>query len=110
MEDRAKGPRELALAALGAVALTTERIETLAEAIAAHGGAMSHEEASAFLREQVERWREEALKVGGHALAWRSALIRELGLATRDEIDELELRVAGLEHRLHLLEDRPNNA
>jgi BMFP domain-containing protein YqiC len=28
-----------------------------------------------------------------------------VGLVTRDELDELELRVAQLEHRLRLLED-----
>ncbi len=33
------------------------------------------------------------------------ALVRELGLVTRDDFDELELRVAQLEHRLRLLED-----
>jgi polyhydroxyalkanoate synthesis regulator phasin len=32
------------------------------------------------------------------------ALAHELGLVTRDEVDELELRVAQLEHRLRLLE------
>jgi polyhydroxyalkanoate synthesis regulator phasin len=32
------------------------------------------------------------------------ALVRELGLVSRDELDELELRVAQLEHRLRLLE------
>jgi BMFP domain-containing protein YqiC len=32
-------------------------------------------------------------------------IARELGLVTRDEWDELELRVAQLEHRLRLLED-----
>jgi polyhydroxyalkanoate synthesis regulator phasin len=32
-------------------------------------------------------------------------LARELGLVTRDEFDELELRVAQLEHRLRLVED-----
>ena len=32
-------------------------------------------------------------------------LARELGLVTRDEWDELELRVAQLEHRLRLVED-----
>ena len=32
-------------------------------------------------------------------------LARELGLVTRDEWDELDLRVAQLEHRLRLLED-----
>jgi BMFP domain-containing protein YqiC len=31
----------------------------------------------------------------------------ELNLVTRDELDELELRVAQLEHRLRLLEQDP---
>jgi polyhydroxyalkanoate synthesis regulator phasin len=35
------------------------------------------------------------------------ALVDELNLATRDEVDELELRVAQLEHRLRLLEEQP---
>jgi polyhydroxyalkanoate synthesis regulator phasin len=35
------------------------------------------------------------------------ALVDELDLATRDEVDELELRVAQLEHRLRLLEEQP---
>ena len=35
------------------------------------------------------------------------ALIDELDLVTRDELDELELRVAQLEHRLRLLETPP---
>ena len=34
-------------------------------------------------------------------------LIDELNLVTRDEVDELELRVAQLEHRLRLLEEQP---
>jgi polyhydroxyalkanoate synthesis regulator phasin len=33
-------------------------------------------------------------------------LVRELGAVSRDEVDELELRVAQLEHRLRLLERR----
>jgi polyhydroxyalkanoate synthesis regulator phasin len=40
-----------------------------------------------------------------------TALVRvladELNLVTRDDFDELELRVAQLEHRLRLLEDLP---
>jgi polyhydroxyalkanoate synthesis regulator phasin len=35
------------------------------------------------------------------------ALVDELNPATRDEVDELELRVAQLEHRLRLLEEQP---
>ena len=41
------------------------------------------------------------------ALGALRALASELDLVTRDELDELELRVAQLEHRLRLLEDGP---
>ena len=34
-------------------------------------------------------------------------LFRELGLVTKDDVEELELRIAQLEHRLRLLEDPP---
>jgi polyhydroxyalkanoate synthesis regulator phasin len=42
------------------------------------------------------------------ALAVMRAIADELDLVTRDELDELELRVAQLEHRLRLLEGPPN--
>jgi len=38
------------------------------------------------------------------AVAALRALVDELDLVTRDELDELELRVAQLEHRLRLVE------
>jgi polyhydroxyalkanoate synthesis regulator phasin len=38
------------------------------------------------------------------ALSTLRAITDELNLVTRDELDELELRVAQLEHRLRLLE------
>jgi BMFP domain-containing protein YqiC len=41
------------------------------------------------------------------ALAILRGLVNELDLVTRDELDELELRVAQLEHRLRLLEGPP---
>jgi polyhydroxyalkanoate synthesis regulator phasin len=95
---------ELALAAVGTVALTAERIDALADAIAARGGIATSEEARAFLREQVEHWREEGARMSGQATSWIGSLARELGLVSREEADELELRVAQLEHRLQLLE------
>jgi len=39
------------------------------------------------------------------ALAALRGISDELNLVTRDELDELELRVAQLEHRLRLLEE-----
>jgi polyhydroxyalkanoate synthesis regulator phasin len=43
------------------------------------------------------------------ALSALRGLAEELNLVTRDELDELELRVAQLEHRLKLLEEGPRD-
>jgi polyhydroxyalkanoate synthesis regulator phasin len=45
-------------------------------------------------------------KLSEQALTAVHALVDDLNLASRDELDELELRVAQLEHRLRLLEQR----
>jgi polyhydroxyalkanoate synthesis regulator phasin len=100
---------ETGLAALGAVALTAERIEALAEEIGARGG-LTREEASTLLREQADRWRKEAGRLGDRASNRVAGLVRELGLVTRDELDEVDLRLAQLEHRLRLLEDAPGSS
>jgi polyhydroxyalkanoate synthesis regulator phasin len=43
-------------------------------------------------------------RLSEHALSALRALVDELALVTRDDLEELELRVAQLEHRLRLLE------
>jgi polyhydroxyalkanoate synthesis regulator phasin len=45
-------------------------------------------------------------KLSEQALTAVHALVEDLNLASREELDELELRVAQLEHRLRLLEQR----
>ena len=50
------------------------------------------------------RWRGDAVRVGEGSRRRVQELARELGLVTRADWDELELRVAQLEHRLRLLE------
>ena len=52
----------------------------------------------------VKRLRDEADRVGESAETTVVGLARELGLVTRSEMEELELRLAQLEHRLRLLE------
>jgi BMFP domain-containing protein YqiC len=47
------------------------------------------------------------MRVGERAGSTLNGAFRELGLVTRDEWDELELRVAQIEHRLRLVESRP---
>jgi hypothetical protein len=43
-------------------------------------------------------------RLSDQALRALRALVEELDLVTRDELDELELRVAQVEHRMRLLE------
>ena len=98
--------RRLALALVGAVALTAERADELADALATRGG-MSRDEVRGWIDEATTRWRGDAVRVGEKAGATLNGVLRELGLVTREEWDELELRVAQLEHRLRLVETQP---
>jgi len=64
------------------------------------------DDARSFLDDASSRWRGDALRISEGTRTRLQSLFRELGLVTRDEWDELELRVAQLEHRLRLVEDR----
>jgi polyhydroxyalkanoate synthesis regulator phasin len=63
------------------------------------------DEARSLFDDVTSRWRGDALRVGEGTKRRVQDVAREAGLVTREEWDELELRVAQLEHRLHLLED-----
>jgi polyhydroxyalkanoate synthesis regulator phasin len=57
-----------------------------------------------LLAELPSRIRGSRERLSEGALSALRAITDELNLVTRDELDELELRVAQLEHRLRLLE------
>jgi BMFP domain-containing protein YqiC len=57
-----------------------------------------------LLVELPARVRGSRAKLSEQALAVVRSLVDELNLVTRDDLDELELRVAQLEHRLRLVE------
>jgi polyhydroxyalkanoate synthesis regulator phasin len=111
MAEPGRGDRDvverLALAAIGVVSLTAERIEELAGELSERGG-MRRDEARQVLEEAATRWRGDATRFGERAGESLAGIARQLGLVTREEMDELELRVAQLEHRLRLLE-RPRS-
>jgi polyhydroxyalkanoate synthesis regulator phasin len=65
------------------------------------------EELRSLFDDLGSRWRGDAVRVGEGTKRRVQDLARELGFVTRDEWDELELRVAQLEHRLRLVEDAP---
>jgi polyhydroxyalkanoate synthesis regulator phasin len=95
---------KVVLAGVGAVALTAERADALAEELSARGG-IGRDEARSVVEELVGRWRNEGVRLGERTGTGLAGLFRELGLVTRAELEELELRVAQLEHRLRLVEN-----
>jgi polyhydroxyalkanoate synthesis regulator phasin len=104
------GMRELAeeaiLAGIGAVALTKDRAEELVGELT-QKGKLTQDDARELVDEVMGRWRGDALRMGERAGATLNGVFRELGLVTRREHEELELRLAQLEHRLRLIEGKP---
>jgi polyhydroxyalkanoate synthesis regulator phasin len=106
MAERAKdrGPLEsLTLVGIGALALAAGRADDLADDLAGRLG-VERDELRAALGDALESWRREARRVGLSTGGAAARLAEELGVASRQVVDELELRVAQLEHRLKLLE------
>jgi polyhydroxyalkanoate synthesis regulator phasin len=98
---------KVGLAAVGAVALTAERADALADELARSGG-MRRDEARELIQQTAHRWRGDALRASERAGAGLEGFFQQLGLVSRSELEELELRVAQLEHRLRLVEsDNP---
>src|SRR5207244_10718842 len=97
--------KRLARGVVGAVALAAVRTDELADTLAERGG-LSRDEVRGWIDDATARWRGDAVRVGERAGATLHGALRELGLVTRDEWDELELRIAQVEHRLRLMESQ----
>jgi polyhydroxyalkanoate synthesis regulator phasin len=97
----------IVLAAIGAVALSRERIDELSDHIADRLG-VSRDEARALLGEVASGWRRETARVGERTGEAATRIVRELGLATSEQFEDVELRLAQLEHRVRLLERGPS--
>ena len=99
-----RGPLEtFALAGVGALALVAGRADDLAEELSQRFG-IDRDEVRGALGDALESWRREANRIGESSGSAASRLAAEVGIASRDAVEELELRVAQLEHRLKLLE------
>jgi polyhydroxyalkanoate synthesis regulator phasin len=102
--DSSRGPLEtLTLAGLGALALAAGRADELADDLA-HRLGVDRDEVRSALSDAVQGWRREAQRLGESTGGTASRLAGDLGLASRETVEALELRVAQLEHRLKLLE------
>jgi polyhydroxyalkanoate synthesis regulator phasin len=67
---------------------------------------LGRDEAKALAEEFGALWRGDA-KVADRLAVRLAGVFRELGLVTREELEEAELKLAQLEHRLRLLEKGP---
>ena len=63
------------------------------------------DEARSLFDDLTSRWRGDAVRAGEGTKRRVQDTAREFGLVTREEWDELELRVAQIEHRLRLVEE-----
>ena len=107
MAGRDSALERLALAAVGAVAVTADRVDSLADDLVERGG-LTRDDARAVAEDLLTRWRGDAVRLGERAGEGLSSVFERVGLVTRDELEEVELRVAQLEHRLRLLEGDGN--
>jgi polyhydroxyalkanoate synthesis regulator phasin len=99
-----RGPLEtLTLAGLGAIALAAERADRFSEELARRLG-VDRDEVRAAVADIVDTWRREASRLGESTEATASRLASDLGVASQRALDELDLRVAQIEHRVKLLE------
>jgi polyhydroxyalkanoate synthesis regulator phasin len=96
---------ELFFAGVGAVALTKDRADELVDELTRRGR-MAPAEAREVVDGLTGRWRSEAARFGERTSSGLGGFLRELGLVTRREWEELELRLSQLEHRTRLLESQ----
>jgi polyhydroxyalkanoate synthesis regulator phasin len=100
---QAKTVEELLLAAVGWAALTADAIDDLADELALRVGA-DRAKMRAAVRDTLDSWRKGLDKSAARRTELSERLVARLGLCRREELTELTLTVAQLDHRLRLLE------
>jgi polyhydroxyalkanoate synthesis regulator phasin len=95
---------QLLLAGVGWASLTAEAIDEISDELARRVG-VDPARMRGAVRDTLAGWRKE-LEAGsaGRRAEISDRMLAKLGLASREELDELALTVAQLDHRLRLLE------
>lgn len=96
----------LTLAGIGGLALLAQRADDLADELGRRLG-VERDEMRTAISDVIESWRREAGRLGEGTGATAAKVVSDLGVASRAAVDDLELRVAQLEHRVKLLERSP---
>jgi polyhydroxyalkanoate synthesis regulator phasin len=97
---------QLFLAGVGWAALTAEAADEFADELSRRVGA-DRDRMRDAVRDVISSWRREAEKAGARPAELTDKLLLRFGLVRREEVDDLGLRVAQLEHRIRLLERAP---
>jgi polyhydroxyalkanoate synthesis regulator phasin len=100
------------LVSIGAASLTRERAQAVVDELVRRG-ALGAEEGRAMVDRLMMRVRGEAGTapgVFGRVEEGVRGVMRDVGVVTRTEVEDLELRMAALEHRVKLLEAPPETA
>ena len=94
---------ELLLAGIGWASLGFEAADEMADDLARRVG-VDRDAMRIAVQDTVESWRSELERLGAHRDEAIERGLAKAGLARREDVDDLALRVAQLEHRLRLLE------
>jgi polyhydroxyalkanoate synthesis regulator phasin len=95
--------QQLLLAGVGWASEGVAAADELADELAKKVG-VERDKMRAAVHDTVASWRHEAERLGVRGDEVTDRALLRLGLARREALDDLELRVAQLEHRLRLLE------
>lgn len=100
---------DLLKAGVGWAALTADAASELINEIAARAG-VEREHAEEAAKDTLASWKKEVDQLGERPRRARDRSLHALGIVRPDDLDELALRVAQLEHRVKLLERQPGAA
>ena len=105
-DDAPRPISELLLAGIGFASLGLEAADELADDLARRVG-VDRDAMRGAVRDTIEAWRNEAERLGARRDEAVERALAKSGIARREEVDDLTLRVAQLEHRIRLLEHDP---
>jgi polyhydroxyalkanoate synthesis regulator phasin len=101
--EETRSVSELLLAGIGWATLGVEAAEEIADDLARRVG-VDRDTMRGAVQDTIASWRAELERVGDRRDEAVEAALARTGLARREEVEDLALRVAQLEHRLRLLE------
>jgi polyhydroxyalkanoate synthesis regulator phasin len=94
---------DLLLAGIGWASLGFEAAEEMADELARRVG-VDRDAMRAAMQDTIASWRAELERLGARRDEAIERALQRTGLVRREEVDDLALRIAQLEHRIRLLE------